>query len=112
MNIHEAMKKIADDTGMTFAALSRAMGRHYTYISSNLGRGRCPLFDNVIEMVRTAGYSICIVRQGDEPEGSIVVDTSLDAKKQTARQRDAQLRKERERRKKALLAELERLDSE
>lgn len=112
MDIKDAIMGIAEAEGVTFSSLSTAMGRNHTYISSNLGRGRCPLFDNVLEMASALGYSVCLIKSGDEPDGACVVDEYLTLKKLSANKREARLKRERERRRRELLAELEKLDSE
>ena len=112
MNIAEAVNLMASENGMTLATVSRATGHAHTYVSSTLGRGRCPSFDNMNEIVRAAGYTICMVKQGCEPEGAIIVTETLKQKKLSDKEKAERARKERARRRKALLAELERLDAE
>lgn len=110
MDLKGAVMQLSRDTGLTYAAASRILGHKDAYVSSAVGRGKCPSFDNANLIVRAFGYSICLVKQGDEPKLSIVVDETMDGVSFTAKSKEAAARKERERRRKALQAELDRLN--
>lgn len=110
MNLWEAVRSLSHETGMTYASASKILGKGSGYVSHMAGRRNCPSFDNANMIVRAFGYSICLVRQGDEPELAFVVDETMGNTSYTSGAKEAALRKERERRRKALQAELDRLN--
>lgn len=110
MDIWSAVKRISHETGLPMTSISKSLGHHDTYVSNALGRGKCPSFDNANTIVREFGYSVCLIKQGDEPDSSLVIDETMDDRRFTARAKESASRMERERRRKALQAELDRLN--
>lgn len=112
MDIWSAIKKLSHETGMPMTSVSKQLEHSDAYVFNMFGRGKCPSFDNANKVIRAYGYSICLVRQGEEPEAAIAIDETMDGRSFTAKERESAARKERERRRAALLAELERLGDE
>lgn len=112
MNIWEALTEAAQSTGLSLHAIEKGMGKGRSYITSNISRGSCPSTDNAIKIFRECGYSFCVVKDTEIPEGAIVIDTTMAETRLSEKAKKERLAKARERRRKALLAELERLDSE
>ena len=103
MNVWDALKKTIHDTGMSYTSVEKVICRGKNYIAGNMSRKSCPSYDNALLMFRACGYTLCIVRQGDEPEGAIMVDETLPEANLSAEERSKRVSEERERRRKALL---------
>lgn len=110
MNVWDALKHAVRESGMSYPAVEESIGRGRNYISGNMSRKSCPSYDNALMLFKACGYTLCIVKMGDEPEGAILVDETLPEATLTTQERDERKHQERERRRKALQAELDRLN--
>lgn len=74
MDSCEAMREIVGRSGMSYRAVSEAMGHYPTWLSSTLHKDVSSKADTLARLCDVCGYSLAAMPRADVPEGAIVID--------------------------------------
>lgn len=74
MNAYKAVKEAATNKRISTNAVSRALGKADSYISSGITRGSTPKADTLAAMLEVCGYKLAAIPAEDLPDTALVID--------------------------------------
>lgn len=76
MKLKEAIRTIADDSGNSFAQISKILGNNKDYLNSTLGRNTELGTYKVSAIADICGYKLVLVPDSHVPNDAVVIDKS------------------------------------
>ncbi len=73
MRYFEVLEKISVHSGLSYRALSVAMGKVPNYIAVMRNKGRCPSVDNAAKMLEVCGYGLFAMPLDKAPKDAIQI---------------------------------------
>lgn len=70
----DAVKKAAENSGVSLYAVSVGMGRARQFVNSTITNGATPRADTLARMLEQASYTLCAVPSDDVPPNALVID--------------------------------------
>lgn len=74
MDSYEAVKKAAENSGISTNSIGRALGKADSYVASGATRGSTPKADTLAAMLGVCGYSLAAIPHADVPDSALVID--------------------------------------
>lgn len=74
MNAYEAVKRAAENKGISTNSIGRALGRADSYVASGATRGSTPKADTLAAMLDVCGYKLAAMPSDDVPGSALVID--------------------------------------
>ena len=74
MDAYEAVKRAAENNGISTNSIGRALGKADSYVASGATRGSTPKADTLAAMLEVCGYSLAAIPHADVPDTALVID--------------------------------------